>query len=87
MIEFAVWVYFGFRSLLCRPLPVDIGRCTCVIVKEASPEGLNGGTLYSLYTNVRSLLFMFGFIGFSWDMFVGVILKITQFFSGKYSSN
>lgn len=58
MIEFAVWVYFGFRSLLCRPLPVDIGRCTCVIVKEASPEGLNGGTLYSLYTNVSSLLFM-----------------------------
>lgn len=44
------------RSLLCRPLPLDIGRCTCVIVKEeASPEGLHRGTLYSLYTNVRSL--------------------------------
>lgn len=37
-----------------RPLPIDIGRCTCVIVKEeASSEGLsNGGTLYSLYTHV-----------------------------------
>lgn len=44
-----------FRSLLCRPLPLDIGRCTCVIVKEAPPEGLDGGTIYSLYTNVRSL--------------------------------
>jgi tubby-related protein 1 len=40
---------------MCRPLPLDVGRCTCVIVKEASPEGLDGGTLYSLYTNVRSL--------------------------------
>lgn len=45
------WATLPNRSLLCRPLPVDIGRCTCVIVKEASPEGLAGGTLYSLYTN------------------------------------
>lgn len=36
---------------------MDVGRCTCVIVKEASPEGLDGGTLYSLYTNVRCLEF------------------------------
>ncbi|KAG8643820.1 hypothetical protein MANES_11G069900v8 [Manihot esculenta] len=42
---------FVFRALLCRALPLDIGRCTCVILKEASPEGLNGGKLYSLYTN------------------------------------
>nr|GMD63938.1 phospholipase D delta [Ipomoea batatas] len=42
------------RSLLCRPLPVDIGRCTCVIVKETSPDGFNGGTLYSLYTSPSS---------------------------------
>lgn len=32
---------------------MDIGRCTCVIVKETSPDGFNGGTLYSLYTYVR----------------------------------
>ncbi|XVE89211.1 hypothetical protein DITRI_Ditri19aG0132200 [Diplodiscus trichospermus] len=45
------WSILPNRALLCRPLPVDIGRCTCVIVKEASTEGLNGGTLYSVYTN------------------------------------
>uniref|UniRef100_A0A2N9ICJ3 Tubby C-terminal domain-containing protein n=1 Tax=Fagus sylvatica TaxID=28930 RepID=A0A2N9ICJ3_FAGSY len=45
------WSTLPNRSLLCRPLPLDIGKCTCVIVKEASPEGLYGGTLYSLYTN------------------------------------
>ncbi|XP_031131594.1 tubby-like protein 8 [Ipomoea triloba] len=44
------WSTLPNRSLLCRPLPVDIGRCTCVIVKETSPDGFNGGTLYSLYT-------------------------------------
>lgn len=36
---------------------MDVGRCTCVIVKEACPEGLDGGTLYSLYTNVSCLEF------------------------------
>ncbi|KAG6728186.1 hypothetical protein I3842_02G160700 [Carya illinoinensis] len=45
------WSTLPNRSLLCRPLPPDIGRCTCVIVKEESPEGLHGGTLYALYTN------------------------------------
>ncbi|KAJ4950423.1 hypothetical protein NE237_027255 [Protea cynaroides] len=45
------WSILPNRSLLCRPLPLDVGRCTCVIVKEASPEGLDGGTLYSLHTN------------------------------------
>ncbi|XP_059458540.1 tubby-like protein 8 [Corylus avellana] len=45
------WSTLPNRSLLCRPLPLDVGRCTCVIMKEASPEGLDGGTLYSLYTN------------------------------------
>ncbi|KAM7480254.1 hypothetical protein LguiA_028467 [Lonicera macranthoides] len=49
------WSTIPNRSMLCRPLPLDIGRCTCVIVKEASPEGLNGGTLFALYTNVKSL--------------------------------
>ncbi|KAA8540568.1 hypothetical protein F0562_024513 [Nyssa sinensis] len=45
------WSTLPNRSLMCRPLPVDIGSCTCVILKEAQPEGLDGGTLYSLYTN------------------------------------
>ncbi|KAJ9178895.1 hypothetical protein P3X46_010741 [Hevea brasiliensis] len=33
------WSTLPNRALLCRPLPLDIGRCTCVILKEASPEG------------------------------------------------
>ncbi|GLU21948.1 hypothetical protein SLE2022_380520 [Rubroshorea leprosula] len=45
------WFTLPNRALLYRPLPPDIGRCTCVIVKESSAEGLDGGTLYSLYTN------------------------------------
>ncbi|KAF5739016.1 Tubby like protein 8 isoform 1 [Tripterygium wilfordii] len=45
------WSTLPNRALLCRTLPVDIGRCTCLIVKEASPKGLDGSTLYSLYTN------------------------------------
>ncbi|XP_050221114.1 tubby-like protein 8 [Mercurialis annua] len=45
------WSTLPNRALLYRALPLDIGRCTCVIVKEALPEGLNGGSLYSLYTN------------------------------------
>lgn len=49
-----VWIWC-IRTLLCRPLSLDIGRCTCVIVKEALPQGLRGGALYSLYTNVRTL--------------------------------
>ncbi|RAL50010.1 hypothetical protein DM860_016786 [Cuscuta australis] len=44
------WSTLPNRSLICRPLPVDIGRCTCVIVKESSPDGFCGGSLYSLYT-------------------------------------
>ncbi|KAK3029355.1 hypothetical protein RJ639_037878, partial [Escallonia herrerae] len=41
----------SWSTLPNRPLPPDVGRCTCVIVKEASPKGLRGGTLYALYTN------------------------------------
>jgi hypothetical protein len=41
-----------YRSLICRPLPIDIGRCTCVIVKEPMPHGLSNGTFFSLYTYV-----------------------------------
>ncbi|XP_047332463.1 tubby-like protein 8 [Impatiens glandulifera] len=44
------WSTLPNRTLLCRPLSVDIGRCTCVIVKEDLPQELDGGTLYSLYT-------------------------------------
>ncbi|KAJ0075434.1 hypothetical protein Patl1_34827 [Pistacia atlantica] len=45
------WSTLPNRALLCRPLPLDIGRCTCVIVKEACPRGLKGVPLFSLYTN------------------------------------
>ncbi|KAK1575088.1 hypothetical protein Q3G72_002480 [Acer saccharum] len=45
------WSTLPNRALLCRPLPLDIGRCTCVIVKEASPQGLDGAPLFALYTN------------------------------------
>ncbi|KAI4329422.1 hypothetical protein L6164_021687 [Bauhinia variegata] len=44
------WSTLPNKSLICRPLPIDIGRCTCVIVKEATPEVLSGGTIFSLYT-------------------------------------
>ena len=40
------------RALLCKTLPLDVGRCTCLIVKEQSPEGLRDGSVYSLYTHV-----------------------------------
>ncbi|KAL4292168.1 tubby-like protein 8 [Arachis hypogaea] len=42
------WSTLPNRSLICRPLPIDIGRCTCLILKEPTPQG--HGTLYSLYT-------------------------------------
>ncbi|MED6184176.1 hypothetical protein PIB30_044987 [Stylosanthes scabra] len=42
------WSTLPNRTLICRPLPIDIGTCTCLILKEPSPQGL--GTLYSLYT-------------------------------------
>ncbi|KAJ8452159.1 hypothetical protein Cgig2_016740 [Carnegiea gigantea] len=45
------WSTVPNRALLCRPLPMDIGNCSCIIAKEAAPEGLGGGSLYSLYTN------------------------------------
>ncbi|KAF4399242.1 hypothetical protein G4B88_022325 [Cannabis sativa] len=55
-----IWDYYdsevapasSWSTLPNKPLPMDIGRCTCVIVKEASPDGFHGGTLYSLYTNL-----------------------------------
>ncbi|KAK2425535.1 tubby F-box protein [Trifolium repens] len=44
------WSTLPNKSLICRPLPIDIGRCTCVIVKEPMPHGLSNGTFFSLYT-------------------------------------
>ncbi|KAL2332541.1 hypothetical protein Fmac_020122 [Flemingia macrophylla] len=45
------WATLPNRSLICRPLPIDIGRCTCFILKEPPPPELSGGTFFSLYTN------------------------------------
>uniref|UniRef100_A0A7N0TFL7 Tubby C-terminal domain-containing protein n=1 Tax=Kalanchoe fedtschenkoi TaxID=63787 RepID=A0A7N0TFL7_KALFE len=42
------WSNLPNRTLLSRPLPVDVGRCTCVILKEKLAPG---GSVYSLYTN------------------------------------
>ncbi|KAF8064807.1 hypothetical protein N665_1166s0019 [Sinapis alba] len=45
------WSTLPNRALLCKTLPLDVGRCTCLIVKEQSPEGLRDGSVYSLYTH------------------------------------
>nr|KYP50426.1 Tubby-like protein 8 [Cajanus cajan] len=45
------WATLPNKSLICRPLPLDIGSCTCFILKEPTPQGLSGGTFFSLYTN------------------------------------
>ncbi|KAL2930361.1 Tubby-like protein 8 [Bienertia sinuspersici] len=45
------WSTLPNRALLCRTLPMDVGKCTCFILKEAAPQGFGGGSLYSLYTN------------------------------------
>ncbi|QCE08809.1 tubby-like protein 8 [Vigna unguiculata] len=45
------WSTLPNKSLICRPLPLDVGRCTCFILKEPTPPGLSGGTFFSLYTN------------------------------------
>uniref|UniRef100_A0ACD5V8P8 Uncharacterized protein n=1 Tax=Avena sativa TaxID=4498 RepID=A0ACD5V8P8_AVESA len=46
----ASWATLPNRALLCRPLPLDVGRCTCVVVREKA-VGARGVALYSLYTN------------------------------------
>ncbi|KAM0874228.1 hypothetical protein ACQ4PT_037544 [Festuca glaucescens] len=46
----ASWATLPNRALLCRPLPLDVGRCTCVVVREKA-TGARGVSLYSLYTN------------------------------------
>ncbi|XP_057538631.1 tubby-like protein 8 [Amaranthus tricolor] len=45
------WSTLPNRALLSKPLPMDVGRCACIILKEAAPRGFGGGSLYSLYTN------------------------------------
>ncbi|XP_078163635.1 tubby like protein 8 isoform X2 [Carex rostrata] len=44
------WSTLPNRALLSRPLPLDVGRCTCIIAKE-TVEGERGISVYSLYTN------------------------------------
>ncbi|PKA67057.1 Tubby-like protein 4 [Apostasia shenzhenica] len=41
------WSTLPNQSLLCRPLPLDVGRCTCVITREF----IDGISVYALYTN------------------------------------
>ncbi|THU59141.1 hypothetical protein C4D60_Mb03t21860 [Musa balbisiana] len=44
------WSTLPNRSLLYRPLPLDVGRCTCFIAKERT-QGRSGMSFYTLYTN------------------------------------
>ncbi|KAJ4758144.1 hypothetical protein LUZ62_068519 [Rhynchospora pubera] len=44
------WSTLPNRALLCRPLPLDVGRCTCIIAKEPV-EGARGVSVFSLYTD------------------------------------
>ena len=39
------------QALLYRPLPLNVGRCTSIIIREKA-TGARGVALYSLYTNV-----------------------------------
>ncbi|GJX00123.1 hypothetical protein Tco_0184036 [Tanacetum coccineum] len=52
------WSTLPNRSLY-RRLLVDIGRSSCVIVKEISVDGLKGASLYTLYTNVFDAVTLF----------------------------
>ncbi|ESW22819.1 hypothetical protein PHAVU_005G183800 [Phaseolus vulgaris] len=45
------WSTLPNKYLICRPLPLDVGRCTCFILKEPTPHGISGGNFFSLYTN------------------------------------
>lgn len=44
------WSALGNRYLLCRPLPLDVGRCACYILHERE-AGTDGPIVYSLYTD------------------------------------
>ncbi|GKE61254.1 hypothetical protein Tco_1511621, partial [Tanacetum coccineum] len=52
------WSTLPNRSL-CRRLPMDIGRSSCVTVKEILVDGLKGASLYTLYTNVFDAMTLF----------------------------
>lgn len=43
----SAWSTLGNRTLLCRPLPLDVGRCICYIKREHY-DGVQG---YALYTD------------------------------------
>ncbi|KAK9707063.1 hypothetical protein RND81_07G170300 [Saponaria officinalis] len=45
------WSTLPNRALLCRTLPIDVGKCSCIIQKEAAPHSLGGGSIYSLFTH------------------------------------
>eukprot|EP00250_Pteridium_aquilinum_P009988 c19071_g1_i1 orf=163-1491(-) len=40
------WSTLGNRTLLCRPLPLDVGRCVCYIKRERH-NGIHGYVLYT----------------------------------------
>lgn len=42
----SAWSTLGNRTLLCRPLPLDVGRCVCYIKRERH-DGLQGYVLYT----------------------------------------
>lgn len=44
------WSALGNRYLLCRPLPLDVGRCACYILHERE-AGPDSPIVYSLYTD------------------------------------
>eukprot|EP00250_Pteridium_aquilinum_P010397 c19356_g1_i1 orf=315-1709(-) len=44
------WSALGNRYLLCRPLPLDVGRCACYILHERE-AGADSPIVYSLYTD------------------------------------
>lgn len=44
------WSALGNRYLLCRPLPLDVGRCACYILHERE-AGTDSPIVYSLYTD------------------------------------
>lgn len=44
------WSTLANRFLLCRPLPLDVGRCACYILHERE-AGADSPIVYSLYTD------------------------------------
>eukprot|EP00249_Psilotum_nudum_P010562 c22614_g1_i6 orf=511-1716(+) len=46
----SAWSTLANRTLLCRPLPLDVGCCTCYVLREHE-AGEDSPTVYSLYTD------------------------------------